>query len=212
MSVSGQTALSGDDASVLRLSPAFADDLMGPHYIPADLSTPHARLNGPSLPVSYIRYYIRWSGHKSIVNTAIFHPHLPVIATSGVERRVRLHNATPSATWADELELTSSTVRGFYDTTEEENRLLIMGSLRGEHATLREGDSEEDIADEADNGTIALFDSWVTCSRFRVNVLISPSSLLREEEDFDVFQARRWTEADSDSEHEESENDAMGDI
>ncbi|KAJ3109888.1 hypothetical protein HDU96_007089 [Phlyctochytrium bullatum] len=34
-------------------------------------------------------------GHRSIVNSVIFHPHLPIIATAGVEKLVRLHSPYP---------------------------------------------------------------------------------------------------------------------
>ncbi|KAJ7274164.1 WD40 repeat-like protein [Mycena rebaudengoi] len=87
--ISHQDWYSGEHPGVV----AFAEHLTGPRYVPAQLTTPRARLGG----------------HSSIVNTVLLHPHLMLAATAGVEADVLLHGAT--ATVMDGMQRTETQTR-----------------------------------------------------------------------------------------------------
>ncbi|KAF7299756.1 WD40 repeat-like protein [Mycena chlorophos] len=76
---------------------AYAERISGPRCIPAQLKTPLARLGG----------------HKSIVNSVQVHPHMLLVATSGVESRVVLHGAVDSLVGG--MKPTDETVRELDD-------------------------------------------------------------------------------------------------
>ena len=93
------------------------------------------------------------SGHKSIVNSVLFHPSLLHIVTSGIERHVILHSPTKSSPCAQDLKLTPTTVRTLpAGSPEDHSRFLRAVSLG-----LGTGDSSEEAE------TIALFDECALC-------------------------------------------------
>ncbi|EPQ54415.1 WD40 repeat-like protein, partial [Gloeophyllum trabeum ATCC 11539] len=75
--------------------PAFADYASKNIYIPAELSSPFTRL----------------CGHKSIVNSAVIHPQMPVVLTAGIERDIILHSATSTSPSFEDLDETDTFVR-----------------------------------------------------------------------------------------------------
>ncbi|KAF7796301.1 hypothetical protein EIP86_007478 [Pleurotus ostreatoroseus] len=129
-------------------------------HIPVDLSTPLARL----------------AGHKSIVNTALFHPHLPLLLTAGVERHIFIHSPTPNGPCLDEMEPTPTEVRQLPGPSLHSHRIMIRALTSGL------------AMDDDDASTIALFDE-----------------IFRSEGESDVFDTRRWN-PDSDEEPEEHDS------
>ncbi|KIY46733.1 WD40 repeat-like protein, partial [Fistulina hepatica ATCC 64428] len=76
------------------ISPFF--DPSRTHFVaPVDITTPFYRL----------------TGHKSIVNTALFHPTLPHILTSGIENDIVIHSPFEDAACVPQLRLSPTTVR-----------------------------------------------------------------------------------------------------
>lgn len=96
--------------------PAFADYASKNIYIPAELSSPFTRL----------------CGHKSIVNSAVIHPQMPVVLTAGIERDIILHSATSTSPSFEDLDETDTFVRPLFDL--------------------------DSVAAREDRGTIVLFD------------------------------------------------------
>ncbi|KAI5118700.1 hypothetical protein M0805_003356 [Coniferiporia weirii] len=96
-------------------------------YIPVNLSTPTVRLQG----------------HKSIVNSSIIHPHLPLIATCGVERYVTMHSPTADAPNM-RFTQTSETVRALPEDNQEATRRFIRALLDGHGLTELGGDEQEE--------------------------------------------------------------------
>ncbi|RDB14747.1 DDB1- and CUL4-associated factor 5 [Hypsizygus marmoreus] len=144
---------------------AFAEGIDKPRYIPVDLATPLCRL----------------TGHKSIVNSVVFHPHLLHIVTSGVERDIVLHSPTPSSPCCAKLELTPTEVRSL-GVDEQEDRIVYFRALAGFGMLLENEDSER--------ATIMMFDH-----------------ILREEGEVDVFSVRRWSGGSDSSDSEEEDED-----
>ncbi|KAL0069092.1 hypothetical protein AAF712_003778 [Marasmius tenuissimus] len=129
-------------------------------YIPHELSTPAAILKG----------------HDSIVNTAVMHPHLPLIATAGIERDICLHSPTPSAPFMHDMKLTPTEVRQLRkESTQEERDALLQNLLLDA--------SDHDVDDREEQETINLFDSML-----RMDGLPDP------------FNVRKWVDDDEDSE------------
>ncbi|KAJ3558005.1 hypothetical protein NM688_g1162 [Phlebia brevispora] len=138
-------------------------------HIPVDLSTPLCRLRG----------------HKSIVNTALFHPYLPLILTAGVERHILLHSATSIASCVENLQFTPREVRQLPGPNMEDRRRMIRALTSG-----------IDLDDDAN--TIALFDE-----------------ILRSEGETDVFDTRRWDpdsdeEPDDNNSSEDEDSESSG--
>jgi WD repeat-containing protein 22 len=87
------------------------------------------------------------TGHKSIVNTTLFHPILLHIATAGVESQIVLHSPTASSPCVKDLHLTPTNVRELPSRDDTGGRVahaLVMGLPLN--------------SDEGDTETIALFD------------------------------------------------------
>ncbi|KAF5382441.1 hypothetical protein D9615_002712 [Tricholomella constricta] len=149
---------------------AFAEGLNAARFVPVDLSTPFCRL----------------TGHKSIVNATLFHPHLPHIITCGIEKDIILHSPTPASPCVPNLERASTDVR-VLSNYDDEDRSVYFRALAG---MVPEEDSE--------TSTIMMFDH-----------------ILREEGEVDVFGVRRWS-GDSDSSDEDvgvdSDDDDNGDL
>ncbi|TFK52333.1 hypothetical protein OE88DRAFT_1389792 [Heliocybe sulcata] len=78
---------------------AFADHAGKKIYMPAELATP----------------FTRSSGHQSIVNSALLHPHMPILLTAGIERDIVAHSAMPNAPCFQDLTETERSVRRLYD-------------------------------------------------------------------------------------------------
>lgn len=146
---------------------AFAKSSRGPRYQPVSLSQPLFRLNG----------------HKSIVNSVLFHPSLLHIVTAGIERHVILHSPTKSSPCTEELELTPTTVRPLPVGSPEDRSRLLRAISTGMGTNEFEEDAE----------TIALFDE-----------------ILRSEgEGRDIFLSRvcDGDESDEDEDEDDSESD-----
>lgn len=118
---------------------AFAEGKWESRYVPLEISTPLARLNG----------------HKSIVNSVAIHPSLLHVVTSGVERQIILHSPTSSSPAVQNLHPTPPTVRTLQPQDPAAQRNFLR-ALFGPHPTLHEetGDEEEEEEDQ----TISLFD------------------------------------------------------
>ncbi|KAI0317617.1 WD40 repeat-like protein [Amylostereum chailletii] len=128
-------------------------------YVPMELSTPLFHLNG----------------HHSIVNTALMHPTLPLIATAGIERHVVLHSPTASVPFSE----------GALNRTTTEIRHLPVTSA-GARAQMRRLLLGTPGADPHDSGeeeaAIMLFDE-----------------ILRTEGDADAFSSHPFVFSDSES-------------
>jgi len=112
---------------------AFAKSTHGTRYQPCSLSQPVFRLNG----------------HRSIVNTVLFHPSLLHIVTAGIERHVILHSPTKSSPCVKNLTLTPTTVRVLPVGPPEDHSRFIRA--------ISSGLGPNDL-DTEDAETIALFD------------------------------------------------------
>ncbi|KAF8588568.1 WD40 repeat-like protein [Ramaria rubella] len=123
--------LSFSDWGAEREVIGFAKSVTGRRVVPVELRKPH-----------FLVY-----GHKSIINTVLFHPLEPYIATSGVERHVLVHSpfeATPSC---GKLNRTEKRVRQLPQSTS-----LNRPFIRGEY------DTPDDGEDDGDGAMIELFD------------------------------------------------------
>ncbi|CAL1712958.1 unnamed protein product [Somion occarium] len=142
----------------------FTSNTSKARYIPLELSTPLCRLGG----------------HRSIVNSALMHPHWPLLVTAGVERHMTLHSPFPSAPCASNMALTPHEVRALPPSNEVDHRRFVHALISGRHT-----EEEEDF----DQETIALFDE-----------------ILRQEGNGDVFEIRQF-HPDSEDEDEDQEED-----
>jgi len=125
----GRWMLEGDETIAFTKSPR------GTRYQPVSLSRPLFRLNG----------------HKSIVNSVLFHPSLLHIATAGIERHIILHSPTKSSPCAKSLGLTPTAMRDLpVGSAEDRSRFLVA-------MTLGLGTDEFD----EDAETVALFDEII---------------------------------------------------
>ncbi|KZT55473.1 WD40 repeat-like protein [Calocera cornea HHB12733] len=122
-----------------NVSMAFAKSKTSIKYLPERLLTPSYRLEG----------------HKSIVNSLLFHPTQPMIATAGIERFVRLFTHFPTTPGQEPIEPG--------DTRElpaREDSSILSRALRGELTTETEFSDEEapGAEDLEEMKTIRLFD------------------------------------------------------
>ncbi|KAI1793347.1 WD40 repeat-like protein [Ganoderma leucocontextum] len=110
----------------------YSATLLGPRYVPQEISTPLARL----------------TGHDSIVNTALCHPYEPYILTAGIERSIRLHSPTEASPSTEPLVPTPKTVRTIASSSPSSQDIFLraMGML------------DDSVPDEDDSQSIALFD------------------------------------------------------
>ncbi|KAG9031626.1 hypothetical protein FRB95_002493 [Tulasnella sp. JGI-2019a] len=152
--------------------------------VPREISTPSSRVGG----------------HKSIVNTALFHPHLPILATAGIESHICLHRPFSASISVNDsessneyqLSFNTSWVEGYLPPRElplsiprrERHRLLL---------TMLDGRPLEDggVRDAAieDMRSIAMFDE-----------------LLRQDGHSNPFVSRIYEEdSDEDSSEERTE-------
>ena len=116
-----------------------------------------------------------YTGHKTIVNTVVFHPHFLHVATSGVEKSIHLHSPTPSSPCTQNLSLSPLDVRQLNERDDQADRQVYLNALLG--ARTIDGDNDNnnnnDADDESDAGereTISFFDQSVfSLSISRVN-------------------------------------------
>ncbi|KAF8158181.1 WD40-repeat-containing domain protein [Crassisporium funariophilum] len=149
---------------------AFTESHFDQKIVPVEIATPLCRL----------------TGHKSIVNTVLFHPHLLHIVTAGVERNIVLHSPTPSSPCTEGLQPSPLTVRTLEPDDGDDDRLVYLSALTGIRPLNVE--SEDDAAERQ---TLSLFDH-----------------ILREEgDDVDVFRNRRWRSPGSSDDEVETEED-----
>ncbi|KJA21206.1 hypothetical protein HYPSUDRAFT_141104 [Hypholoma sublateritium FD-334 SS-4] len=140
---------------------AFSEGRKERKYIPVEISTPFCRL----------------TGHNSIVNTTIFHPHFLQVVTAGIEKDIILHSPTPTSPCAQDLQPSPTNVRRLRAEVEEEDRINYLSALLSPEPT-----TVGDLASERQ--TISLFDH-----------------IIREEGTRDVFSQRPWrSPTSSDSE------------
>lgn len=64
------------------------------------------------------------AGHKSIVNATLFHPHLLLMATSGVEKDIIMHSPTASSPCFNELERTETATRAPEDDFNDDSETI----------------------------------------------------------------------------------------
>ncbi|KAF9533088.1 WD40-repeat-containing domain protein, partial [Crepidotus variabilis] len=143
------------------------------------------------LPVQITKPTCRLSGHDSIVNSVVFHPHFLHVVTAGVERRIVLHSPTPSSPCTQDLALSSTNVRSLTAENSDLDRLTYLSALADDESIEV---NSETIIDQNESRTLGLFDH-----------------LLREEGEPDVFLVRRLSQdSDSDNSDSESQNSTDG--
>ncbi|KAG8929750.1 hypothetical protein FRC01_003829 [Tulasnella sp. 417] len=130
------------------------------------------------------------SGHSSIINTALFHPTLPLLATSGIERFIRLHRPfhAPSSSSDSDDSWTEE-----YPPTRNPPKPLQAGSgdAGDEGSSLADTLALEASSDPLDMPTISMFDR-----------------IIEAESDLDIFDrgsSHRVAETDEDGDGERSE-------
>ena len=147
------------------------------------------------------------SGHKSIVNSVLFHPSLLHIVTAGIERHVILHSPTKSSPCTRNLELTPASVRALPEGTREDRTRFFRAISLG--LGTNEMDEDED--------TVALFDEYVFQSCERTDsvagelMMVCRRIIRTEGEGRDIFLSRRCDESD-DEEEDEDEDDSDEDV
>ncbi len=99
-------------------------------------------------PVIFALSLIVVIGHESIINSTAMHPHLPFIATAGIERHVLLHSPTATTPCTDELTHTPTAVRELPEANFNDRRRMLRALI------AEQADNELD----QDRDTIALFD------------------------------------------------------
>ncbi|KAI0802032.1 WD40 repeat-like protein [Irpex lacteus] len=120
---------------------AFTSTLSSPRTIPLSLSRPLCRLGG----------------HKSIVNSAIFHPSWPYVFTAGVERHITLHSPFVDSPCAPDLEKTDTEVRQLpSEINDPAARRRLLEMLVGERDESDEVGGGGGLGE--DQGIILMFD------------------------------------------------------
>ena len=147
--------------------PGYSATLLGPRYVPQEISTPHARLTGEcrttshTSPSSKLLVAFEWfcPGHDSIVNTALCHPYEPYILTAGIERFIRLHSPTAASPSTEPLPPTPKGVRTIASSSPGAHDVFLRAM-----GMLDDGGLDDDNGDD-DSQSIMLFDQ---CVRFLV--------------------------------------------
>ena len=155
-----------------------------------ELSTPTRRTGGRFAEYNPI-HVLTISGFKSIVNNALLHPTLPLMATSGIESYIRLHRALPS----DEFNYEDNEkgwVTGYSPTRMIPTSVPARDRLRALRYMLTGDDSEGGLAE--DERSMLLFDE-----------------IIREEQDTDIFAVRLVNDPEELVESDETEDSANGD-
>jgi len=108
-----------------------------------------------TVPMTISKPSLKLHGHRSIPNSLIFHPYLPLVCTSGVEKLVKVHSARrvgwyPHQSIESRAQATSTTVRRKMSVADRIP--FIFGSHRSQlHSSARPED--EDLE------TLAMFDA-----------------------------------------------------
>lgn len=92
-------------------------------------------------------------GHRSIVNTALFHPHFLHVVTAGVEKNIVLHSPTPSSPCTQNLQRSPARVRELKDEDLEQDRQNYYSALCGSYPM-----NSERPDDREERQTLSLFD------------------------------------------------------
>lgn len=131
-------------------------------YMPVELSTPQFHLTGSCIDHRYEGKELTVpppvTGHKSIVNTTLIHPVLPLILTAGIERHILVHSPTPAVPFSSDLRLTPVDIRRLPAQStagRERYRQAILALPAGE--TFADDDPTTG-AETQDQETIDLFD------------------------------------------------------
>ncbi|KAG8857335.1 hypothetical protein FRB96_005822 [Tulasnella sp. 330] len=157
----------------------------------------------PLIPEEISAPTCRTGGHRSIVNTSLFHPHLPILATAGIESHICLHRPFLASVSIDDvaangyppLAVDLSWKSGYLPPRElppsippRERHRLLLTMLDG-----RQMDDSGGVQDAAveDMRSTAMFDE-----------------LLRQDGRPDVFVSRAYQE-DSDSDDERTEGPTL---
>ncbi|PPR07786.1 hypothetical protein CVT26_014971 [Gymnopilus dilepis] len=153
----------------------FPSSPEGHVVVPAEISTPFCRL----------------TGHNSIVNSALFHPHLLHVVTAGIEKKIILHSPRQSSPCSESLQLSPTTVRKLDDEASERDREIFWSAL--ESAALQPAGITDD---NDERQTLSLFDH-----------------IIRQEGDTDVFLSRCVGSEpfSSDEESDDSDSDEFVD-
>jgi hypothetical protein len=93
-----------------------------------------------------------YTGHRSIVNNTLFHPHFLHVLTCGVERDILLHSPTQSSPCSQNLSLTTPEVRNLTNGDSDEDQSRFLTALSGQHLTIYED------REDAQAHTIEMFD------------------------------------------------------
>ncbi|KAL5482695.1 hypothetical protein ACEPAI_9289 [Sanghuangporus weigelae] len=159
---------SNEPPRTIAYARSMADDT---RYIPVDLCTPLSRLQGRFLHIHHgmgaQQYCSATTGHDSIVNNSIIHPHLPQIATCGVERHITIHSPTPIAPNMT-FDRTSENVRALPTNDPQVTRRFLLALLSG-HNNQFDSDGSVDVAER---NTVDFFDG-----------------IIRDHDDINVFAA-----------------------
>jgi len=140
----------------------FAKSVMGQRVVPLELRKPQFQVYG----------------HKSIINTVLFHPLEPYVVTAGVESYTMLHSPFQSTAACGKLKKTEASVRQLLDHSyTAQSRALP-------HEAPDAGPTAE--TNDDDLAMIRLFDKFILSEGMP-----------------DVFETRRWSGNDSDSDSEE---------
>ena len=127
------------------------------------------------------------------MNNCIFHPHLPQIVTSGVERHVAVHSPTRAAPNM-EFSLTDPSVRALPESSSDLRSRYAQALVEG--SGLQDGyeaEEEQRTVDFFDGSVIAILSMWLVSF-----ILLLIIRVIREHEGIDVF-ISRYGGGDSDS-------------
>ena len=81
-------------------------------------------------------------GHKSIVNTSVFHPHFLHVVTSGIEKDILLHSPTQASPCTSNLQPTPTQVRRLTENSDED-RHTYFRALANIYPTNEEPEDEQ---------------------------------------------------------------------
>ena len=101
------------------------------------------------------------TGHKTIVNTVVFHPHFLHVVTSGVEKSIHLHSPTPSSPCTQNLPLSPLDVRQLDERDDQADRQVYLNALMGARTIDGDNDNNDDDSDAGERETISFFDQSV---------------------------------------------------
>jgi WD repeat-containing protein 22 len=110
---------------------AFLDRETGDRFLPDNLDTPLSRL----------------TGHRSIVNSTLFHPYFFNIVTAGVESTILVHSATPSSPYVQRFNKTPTEVRARASLQPDDAAELRNALLSDSHLTIPGDDNAHAVSE-----------------------------------------------------------------